>query len=248
MTITAIVGANWGDEGKGKLTDVLAVHSQFVVRYQGGSNAGHTIINDYGKFALHMLPSGVFYPGTTNVIGPGVALNMGKLQSEFQELVKRGGDENMPVSPERYKVSWSLKKDALQQQLHSHKYKGLSFYDVLETYEKLGIPLQEQKMLAGVAVDAVFDSVSVATTFKGKLADAGVIFCPFSEAVKEHPELVKKYLGSVVPAADNFFSALNSAVFTDGSFVTFQKAYVALWNYQPTLESMLRTPVNLNAH
>ncbi len=89
---------------------------------------------------------------------------------------------------------------------------------LLETYEKLGIPLQEQKMLAGVAVDAVFDSVSVATTFKEKLADAGVIFCPFSEAVKEHPELIRKYLGSVVPAADNFFAALNSAVFTDGSF------------------------------
>jgi Fe-S cluster assembly protein SufB len=94
---------------------------------------------------------------------------------------------------------------------------------LLETYEKLGIPLQEQKFLAGVAVDAVFDSVSVATTFKGKLADAGVIFCSFSEAVKEHPELVKKYLGSVVPAADNFFAALNSAVFTDGSFVYIPK-------------------------
>src|SRR3972149_2001202 len=89
---------------------------------------------------------------------------------------------------------------------------------LLETYEKLGIPLHEQKMLAGVAVDAVFDSVSVATTFKKKLAEAGVIFCPFSEAVQEHPELVKKYLGSVVPAADNFYAALNSAVFTDGSF------------------------------
>ncbi len=94
---------------------------------------------------------------------------------------------------------------------------------LLETYEKLGIPLQEQKFLAGVAVDAVFDSVSVATTFKGKLADAGVIFCSFSEAVKEHPELVKKYLGTVVPAADNFFGALNSAVFTDGSFVYIPK-------------------------
>jgi Fe-S cluster assembly protein SufB len=89
---------------------------------------------------------------------------------------------------------------------------------LLETYEKLGIPLHEQKMLAGVAVDAVFDSVSVATTFKSKLAEAGVIFCSFSEAVQEHPELVKKYLGSVVPTADNYFSALNSAVFTDGSF------------------------------
>lgn len=94
---------------------------------------------------------------------------------------------------------------------------------LLETYEKLGIPLQEQMMLAGVAVDAVFDSVSVATTFKEKLAAAGVIFCPFSEAVQDHAEIVKKYLGSVVPAADNFFSALNSAVFTDGSFVYIPK-------------------------
>jgi Fe-S cluster assembly protein SufB len=89
---------------------------------------------------------------------------------------------------------------------------------LLETYEKLGIPLQEQKMLAGVAVDAVFDSVSVATTFKEKLAEAGVIFGSFSEAVQNHPDLVRQYLGSVVPTSDNFFAALNSAVFTDGSF------------------------------
>ncbi len=89
---------------------------------------------------------------------------------------------------------------------------------LLETYEKLGIPLHEQKMLAGVAVDAVFDSVSVATTFKKKLSEAGVIFCSFSEAVRDHPDLVKQYLGSVVPAADNYYAALNSAVFTDGSF------------------------------
>jgi Fe-S cluster assembly protein SufB len=89
---------------------------------------------------------------------------------------------------------------------------------LLETYEKLGIPLHEQQMLAGVAVDAVFDSVSVATTFKKKLAEVGVIFCSFSEAVTDHPELVKKYLGTVVPTGDNYFAALNSAVFTDGSF------------------------------
>jgi len=89
---------------------------------------------------------------------------------------------------------------------------------LLETYEKLGIPLREREILAGVAVDAVFDSVSVATTFKEKLAAAGVIFCPFSEAVRQHPELVRKYLGTVVPVSDNFFAALNSAVFTDGSF------------------------------
>jgi Fe-S cluster assembly protein SufB len=91
--------------------------------------------------------------------------------------------------------------------------------EILRTYEKLGIPLQEQKMLAGVAVDAVFDSVSVATTFKEKLAKKGVIFCSFSEAVQNHPELVQKYLGSVVPYTDNFFAALNAAVFSDGSFV-----------------------------
>ena len=91
--------------------------------------------------------------------------------------------------------------------------------EILRTYEKLGIPLDEQKRLAGVAVDAVFDSVSVATTFKDKLAEAGVIFCSFSEAVREHPDLVKKYLGTVVPYTDNFFAALNAAVFSDGSFV-----------------------------
>ena len=90
--------------------------------------------------------------------------------------------------------------------------------ELLETYEKLGIPLNEREALAGVAVDAVFDSVSVATTFKGKLEEMGVIFCSFSEAVKEHPELVEKYLGTVVPFTDNFFATLNSAVFSDGSF------------------------------
>jgi Fe-S cluster assembly protein SufB len=90
---------------------------------------------------------------------------------------------------------------------------------LLETYEKLGIPLSEQKLLAGVAVDAIFDSVSVGTTYKAKLAEQGIIFCSFGEAVREHPELVQKYLGSVVPLSDNYFAALNSAVFTDGSFV-----------------------------
>jgi Fe-S cluster assembly protein SufB len=89
---------------------------------------------------------------------------------------------------------------------------------LLETFEKLGIPLSERKRLAGVAVDAVFDSVSVATTFKEKLAELGIIFCSFSEAVQNHPELVQKYLGSVVPYTDNFYAALNSAVFSDGSF------------------------------
>jgi Fe-S cluster assembly protein SufB len=89
---------------------------------------------------------------------------------------------------------------------------------LLETYAKLGIPLTEQKILAGVAVDAIFDSVSVGTSYKKRLAEDGIIFCSFGEAVREHPELVRKYLGSVVPASDNFFAALNSAVFSDGSF------------------------------
>jgi Fe-S cluster assembly protein SufB len=95
--------------------------------------------------------------------------------------------------------------------------------ELLEVYEKLGIPLHEQAALAGVAVDAVFDSVSIGTTFREKLAEAGVIFCSISEAVKEHPELVRKHLGSVVPRKDNFYAALNSAVFSDGSFVYIPK-------------------------
>ena len=90
--------------------------------------------------------------------------------------------------------------------------------ELLRTYEKLGVPLQEREMLAGVAVDAVFDSVSVATTFKAKLAELGIIFCAFSEALREHPDLVRQYLGSVVPYTDNYFASLNSAVFSDGSF------------------------------
>ncbi|HET7557418.1 MAG TPA: Fe-S cluster assembly protein SufB, partial [Rhodanobacteraceae bacterium] len=94
---------------------------------------------------------------------------------------------------------------------------------LLETYDKLGVPLHERAKLAGVAVDAVFDSVSVGTTFRKELADAGVIFCSMSEAIREHPELVKQYLGSVVPQRDNFFAALNSAVFSDGSFVFIPK-------------------------
>ncbi len=105
------------------------------------------------------------------------------------------------------------------------KYKSLDEVDpeLLNTYKKLGIPLEEQKILAGVAVDAVFDSVSVATTFKDKLNEMGIIFCSFSEAIREHPDLVKKYLGSVVPYTDNYYATLNSAVFSDGSFVYIPK-------------------------
>ncbi len=109
--------------------------------------------------------------------------------------------------------------------VQKEKLKSLDEVDpkLIETYNKLGIPLQEQKWLAGVAVDAVFDSVSVATTFKDKLKKAGVVFCSMSEAIQDYPELVQQYLGSVVPPGDNFFAALNSAVFSDGSFVYIPK-------------------------
>jgi Fe-S cluster assembly protein SufB len=134
--------------------------------------------------------------------------------------------------------AWLKMKEPHWQNVHYSPidYQGISYYaapkqkkvlnsldevdpEVRRTFEKLGIPIEEQMLLSGVAVDAVFDSVSVATTFRSKLAELGIIFCSFSEAVKNHPELVKEYLGSVVPHTDNYFAALNSAVFTDGSFV-----------------------------
>ncbi len=120
---------------------------------------------------------------------------------DFQELIYYARPKNMP------------------------KYNSLDEVppEILETYEKLGIPLEEQKVLAGVAVDAVFDSVSVKTTFEKELKKHGIIFCPISEAIRDYPELVKKYLGSVVPPGDNYYAALNSAVFTDGSFVYIPK-------------------------
>jgi Fe-S cluster assembly protein SufB len=114
------------------------------------------------------------------------------------------------------------------------KYESLNEVDpeLLRTFEKLGIPLEEQKMLSGVAVDAVIDSVSVKTTFKETLAERGIIFCSFSEAVKHHPDLIQKYLGMAVPYNDNFFAALNSAVFSDGSFV-----YIPKGSMQKTQDS-----------
>ena len=112
---------------------------------------------------------------------------------------------------------------------------------MLEAFEKLGVPLQERAKLAGVAVDAVFDSVSVATTYEKQLKELGIIFCSFSEAVKNHPDLVKKYLGSVVPYSDNFFATLNSAVFSDGSFVYIPKNTKDnnIKHYQNLLKKML---------
>ena len=119
--------------------------------------------------------------------------------------------------------------------------------ELLRTYEKLGIPLQERELLAGVAVDAVFDSVSVATTFKEKLGELGIIFGSFSEAVQEHPDLIKKYLGSVVPSSDNFFAALNSAVFSDGSFCYVPKGVRCPMELSTYFESTPRIPASSSA-
>jgi Fe-S cluster assembly protein SufB len=120
--------------------------------------------------------------------------------------------------------------------------------ELKETMKKLGISMDEQQRLTGtnVAVDFVMDSVSVATSFKEKLAELGIIFCSFSDAVHEHPELVKKYMGTVVPYTDNFYAALNSAVLRMVLFVTFQKEFVVQWNYQLTSELMKEVQDNLN--
>lgn len=149
MTVTAIVGANWGDEGKGKITDVLAANSNYVVRYQGGSNAGHTIINHYGKFALHLLPSGVFNPGVGNVIGPGVALNIPNLRKELNELISRGvpapklhiSDRAQVVLP--YHILFDeLEEERLADRKFGSTKQGIApFYS--DKYIKLGIQVSD---------------------------------------------------------------------------------------------------------
>ncbi|WP_169083696.1 adenylosuccinate synthase [Paenibacillus sp. PL91] len=149
MTVTAIVGANWGDEGKGKMTDALAAKSSYVVRYQGGSNAGHTIINSYGKFALHMLPSGVFYPEITNVIGPGTALDIDVLLRERDELLARGVPVPRIVISERAQVVLSfhrlfdeLEEERLGAASFGSTKRGIApFY--ADKYAKLGVQVAE---------------------------------------------------------------------------------------------------------
>lgn len=149
MTVTAIVGANWGDEGKGKMTDVLAAQSSYVVRYQGGSNAGHTIINQFGKFALHMLPSGVFYPHVTNVIGSGVALDMGVLLGELRTLSLRGVPDPRIIISERAQVVLpihpmidQLEEERLGARNFGSTRRGIApFYS--DKYVKLGVQVSE---------------------------------------------------------------------------------------------------------
>lgn len=145
MAVTAIVGANWGDEGKGKMTDVLAADSSFVVRYQGGSNAGHTIINEYGKFALHMLPSGVFYPHVTSVIGPGTALDLEAFLQELEALEARGVPKPKVLVSERtqlvmpyHRLFDQLEEERLGASGFGSTRKGIApFY--ADKYAKLGI-------------------------------------------------------------------------------------------------------------
>lgn len=149
MTVTAIVGANWGDEGKGKMTDVLAAQSSYVVRYQGGSNAGHTIINDFGKFAVRMLPSGVFYPHVTNVIGPGVALDIDILLGELKSLAERGVPKPQLLISERTQIVLSvhrlfdeLEEERLGERGYGSTKRGIApFY--ADKYAKLGIQVAD---------------------------------------------------------------------------------------------------------
>ncbi|MDB5056505.1 MAG: purA 1 [Bacilli bacterium] len=149
MAVTAIVGANWGDEGKGKVTDVLAAESNYVVRYQGGSNAGHTIINKYGKFALHLLPSGVFYPDVVNVIGPGVALDMAAFLRERESLIARGVPEPILRVSDRAQVVLpyhrlfdELEEERLAERKFGSTKTGIApFY--ADKYFKLGIQVAD---------------------------------------------------------------------------------------------------------
>lgn len=149
MTVIAIVGANWGDEGKGKMTDVLAAQSSYVVRFQGGSNAGHTIINQYGKFSLHMLPSGVFYPSVTNIIGPGTALDTEVLVKELQALADRGVPQPKLYVSERAQIVLSihrlfdeLEEERLGSQGFGSTKRGIApFY--ADKYAKLGIQVAD---------------------------------------------------------------------------------------------------------
>jgi len=149
MAVTVIVGANWGDEGKGKMTDVLAAKSSYVVRYQGGSNAGHTIINDYGKFALHMLPSGVFYPNVMNVIGPGVALDVESFFKEREELLLKGVPEPKLCISDRaqivlpiHRLFDQLEEERLGDRSFGSTKRGIApFYS--DKYAKLGIQVSD---------------------------------------------------------------------------------------------------------
>jgi adenylosuccinate synthase len=171
MTVTAIVGANWGDEGKGKTTDYLAAEADFVVRFQGGNNAGHTVINDYGKFVLHLVPSGVFYPNVINVLGPGVALNIATLLEELEMLAQRGVPEPTVRISDRAQVVLPyhiLLDEYEEERLADRKFgstkKGIApFY--ADKYRKVGVQVAD-----------LFDESRLRTRLESSLDVKNVLF------------------------------------------------------------------------
>ncbi|MFD2702060.1 adenylosuccinate synthase [Paenibacillus shunpengii] len=189
MTVTAIVGANWGDEGKGKMTDVLSAVSSYVVRFQGGSNAGHTIINHYGKFALHMLPSGVFYPSVTNIIGPGTALDTGMLQKELQMLKDKGVPAPTLYVSERAQVVLSIHRlfDELEEErlgtrgFGSTKRGIAPFY--ADKYAKLGIQVSD-----------LFDEVRLRERVERLLEPKNLMLQHYYNREPIHPEVLMEQL------------------------------------------------------
>ncbi|NOU92739.1 adenylosuccinate synthase [Paenibacillus sp. LMG 31456] len=200
MTVTAIVGANWGDEGKGKVTDVLAAKARYVVRYQGGSNAGHTIINHFGKFALHLLPSGVFYPQTVNVIGPGVALNIDNLLGEIDHLLARGVPEpNLRVSDRAqivlpYHIAFdSLEEERLGDRKFGSTKQGIApFY--ADKYVKRGIQVadlyNEERLRAQIEASLESKNVLLEHLYKKPPIDAEEIIA----GLLKHAERLKPYV------------------------------------------------------
>lgn len=204
MTITAIVGANWGDEGKGKVTDVLAANSKYVVRYQGGSNAGHTIINDHGKFALHLLPSGVFYPGVTNIIGPGVAFNIGDFVKEYKELVSKGVPEPIVRISDRaqvlmpyHKLFDELEEERLADRQFGSTKSGIApFYS--DKYVKLGIQVADlfNKERLQARIEAALESKNIMMEYLYKKPELKVE--DIMNAVLEHADFLKPFVCDTV--------------------------------------------------
>ncbi|MBR2568220.1 MAG: adenylosuccinate synthase, partial [Paenibacillus sp.] len=199
-----IVGANWGDEGKGKVTDVLAANSKYVVRYQGGSNAGHTIINDHGKFALHLLPSGVFYPGVTNIIGPGVAFNIGDFVKEYKELVSKGVLEPIVRISDRaqvlmpyHKLFDELEEERLADRQFGSTKSGIApFYS--DKYVKLGIQVADlfNKERLQSRIEAALESKNIMMEYLYKKPALKVE--DVMNAVLEHADFLKPFVCDTV--------------------------------------------------
>lgn len=209
--VTAVVGANWGDEGKGKMTDALAAESDFVVRFQGGDNAGHTIINGYGKFALHMLPSGVFYPHVTNVIGPGVALNAPALLKELESLRDRGVPEPKLFVSERAQLV--LPYHLLFDELEEERLGAGQFGST-----KRGIaPFYADKYLkVGMQVADLFDTKRLRARFEAALAAKNVLLKHLYGKPELQPDALLKELldvaGRLKPFVRNTTAVLHEAL------------------------------------